>query len=371
MNPAYGGPEGGEAKVIRQASEFLASHGIASATWDAGPGRPNLAAMLPGSDSSRTLAFITHVDTVSISGMSIDPLGAVVKDGRLWGRGSTDAKGQVTSMLHAFAALAAESAPPPVNIELMLTVDEESGFTGVHAVVERLKEQGRRLDGAVIGEPTDLTVVVAHKGTQRWWIEIEGRAAHSAKPHLGINAIDHAAALVRRIQGPYARSIENRSHPLLGKPTINVSVIEGGTQVNLVPPRAKILLDRRTLPGETRASVEAEFEAIFDEIRCEIPEFRARQLDPLLVDPSLETDPQHALARTACAISAQFGRPSSPLGVPYGTDGSKLSEIGIPTIVAGPGSIDQAHTADEWIEIAELEAGARYYHALMRAGLGA
>ncbi|MBI1784629.1 M20/M25/M40 family metallo-hydrolase, partial [Candidatus Sumerlaeota bacterium] len=142
-----------------------------------------------------------------------------------------------------------------------------------------------------------------------------------------------------------------------------------GTQVNLVPAQTKILIDRRVLPGETRASVHTEFEIIFDRIKKEFPNFRARQLEPLMVDPPLETEPDHPLVKTACGVTKKFKRPHKPIGVPYGTDGSKLSEIGIPTIVVGPGSIDQAHTADEFVDLDELCAGARYYFDLMNAGI--
>lgn len=369
VNPDYGGPEGGEARVIAWASEFIVGLGLEPKIWDALPGRPNLSVTLPGEDASRTFLFETHVDTVSIQNMSIDPLGGEIRAGKLWARGSTDAKGQVTAMLHALAETTS-GCKPPVTIEFVLAVDEESGFGGVNALVNRFKTRGVNPCCAVVGEPTELAVVIAHKGTKRWWIEIEGRAAHSAKPHLGVNSILRAAALVQRIEGDYARGLARRSHPLLGTPTVNVSKIEGGTQVNLVPALTRLLIDRRMLPGETGASVEAEFEAVFRDLEKSDPQFRARQCKPLLVDPTLETSPDDPLVKTACGISARFGRGAQPIGVPYGTDGSKLSEIGIPTIVVGPGSIDQAHTADEWIDLDELAAGAAYYHELMMAGPG-
>ncbi len=365
VNPLHGGSEGGEGRVADWVEGFLHSLNLKTERWDVFPGRPNLRVVVPGEDSTRTILFNTHVDTVSITGMTIDPTGGEVRDGRLWGRGSTDAKGQVTAMIHALAAVAQSGRRPPVNIQLVLTMDEEAGFSGIRNLVRR----GVKADAAVIGEPTDLRVVVAHKGTQRWWITVEGRSAHSAKPHLGINSIHHAAHLIRRIQEDYTRELAGRFHPLLGSPTVNVSKIEGGTQVNLVPHQTRLLIDRRALPGESRSVVHAEFEKMFEEIRRDVPNFRARQEEPLLVDPPLETATDHPFVRVACAIAAEQGRDAQPAGVPYGTDGSKLSEIGIPTIVVGPGSIDQAHTADEFIVLDELVAGARYYFDLMMAGL--
>ena len=117
VNPAYGGPAGGEAKVIARAAEILRAAGIEPEIYEAAPGRPNLSAIIPGRDTSRTLAFITHVDTVSTKGMTIAPHGAEIRAGRLWGRGSTDAKGQVVAMLHAFLSAAAMDSPPPANVE--------------------------------------------------------------------------------------------------------------------------------------------------------------------------------------------------------------------------------------------------------------
>lgn len=364
VNPACGGGPGAEGRMIDWIERHLRSYGISPERWDVFPGRPNLRARIAGVDDSRTLAFITHTDTVAVKGMSIDPFGAELRGGRIWGRGSTDAKGQIAAMLSAFMALEAAKVKPPIGVELVLTIDEELGFSGVRNLVAR----GYRPDCAVIGEPTSLDIVVAHKGTQRWWIELAGRSAHSAKPHLGINSIHHAAHLIRTIQEDYAAKIRGRVHPLLGSPTVNVSVIEGGTQVNLVPELTRILIDRRTLPGETRAKVEAEFEELFTAIRAVVPDFRARQMEPLMVDPPLETDPSHPLVNSACTIAKTFGRAGDPVGVPYGTDGSKLSEIGVPTIVAGPGSIDQAHTADEFIELADLHEGALFHYQLMRTG---
>lgn len=367
VNPDYGGPAGGEARVIDHVAGLLRGIGLAPAIHEAMPGRPDLLARLPGRDRSRTILYFTHVDTVSVAGMSIPPFEPAIRDGRLWGRGSTDAKGQAAALLHALAAVVASGkaggAAPACDILFGLTCDEESGFGGVKA----LAAMGLDLAGAVVGEPTDLEVVVAHKGTQRRWVAFEGRAVHSSKPHLGVNAIHHAADFVKLVQEELAVEIARRSHPLLGSPTVSVSKIEGGTQVNLVPGHCRVLIDRRTLPGETRASVEAEFESLLERTRARHPESPARHEPPYMVDPPLETAPDAPLALAALEVARRHGASGVAQGAPYGTDGSKLSAMGIPTIVVGPGSIDQAHTKDEFVALAHLEAGARFYYDLMRA----
>lgn len=368
VNPAHGGPPGGEAEAIVWAQEFLRGYGLEAKLEEAFPGRPNLIARLPGRDATRTFVFETHVDTVSIENMEIDPFGAEVRQGRLWGRGSTDAKAQATAMLHAIASLAREGVVPEVNVELVLAVDEESGFGGVKSWVAGLENrdpQAGRIVAAVVGEPTGLEVVIAHKGSVRWWIALAGRAAHSSTPHRGVNAIRHASALVELIEGEYAESLAERSHEFLGFPTINVSVIEGGTQVNLVPDRARLLLDRRMIPGESWATVRPEIEALLERMKARFPEADATLEPPLLEDPCLETAPGHPLIAHALEVSGAFGRSGKPIGVSYCTDASNISAAGIPTIVVGPGSIDQAHTTDEWMDLGELREGALFYRELM------
>ncbi len=369
VNPAYGGPEGGEATVIATAAEFLARAALTPETWEVHPGRPNLRVRLSGRDRRRFKLFETHVDTVSAAGMTIEPFKGDTRDGRLWGRGATDAKGQAVAMLHGLVSLAKSGPPPPTDLEVVLSVDEEAGFTGVRSLVRRYEAEGARPEVAIIGEPTDLRIVTAHKGTLRWWISVRGRAAHSSTPGSGVNAVHRAAVLVDWIEGPYAEQLAGRRHPLLGSPTVNVSKIEGGTQVNVVPDLARILLDRRLLPDESADSVRGEFEAIFRALKARWADFEALQEAPLLVDPSMETPLDHPWARRAAQLAADLGRSPEPLGVPYGTDGSKLAEAGIPTLVVGPGSIRQAHTADEYIDLSELASGARFYRELMLADL--
>jgi acetylornithine deacetylase/succinyl-diaminopimelate desuccinylase-like protein len=371
VNPAHGGPEGGEAQAMEYVAERLREFGIKSEIWEAMPGRPNLTARLRGRDGARTLLFETHLDTVSISGMAIDPFGAELREGRLWGRGATDAKAQATAMIHAFAAASERPGELPLNVELVLVSDEEAGFGGVNALVRRLRSEARlgEYAGAIVGEPTGLDIVVAHKGSARWWVEVSGRAAHSSKPELGVNAIRHAAALVEAFEGEYAARLRERTHEWVGSPTINVSKIEGGTQANLVPDRARMLLDRRMIPGETWEAVREEVEAAIETVRARFGKTRIVQEAPLIIDPCLEIDAEHALVRSAIEVARRIRADAGPCGVPYCTDASKLSAAGMPTIVAGPGSIDQAHTADEWMDLAELEHGAAFYFNLMSTGI--
>jgi acetylornithine deacetylase len=365
VNPAHGGPKGGERRVLEWAARWLEGHGIQASLSDADPDRPVLRARVEGRAAGPPLLFETHVDTVSTQGMTIDPLGATVRDGRLWGRGATDAKGQAAAMLHALAyraALAAETdSPPPLTIELALVSDEEFGFGGARALLAG----GVEARGIVVGEPTGLRVVAAHKGAARFEIEAIGKLAHAARPELGVNAISAAAALIDEINTRLLPELGRKSAPLLGPPTLNVAKIYGGSQPNLVPDACRVLVERRMLPGETADDARAEIEALFEHAAARVAGFRAR-LDVTSLDAAaFMTDPDGPLPRAAGAAAAGVGAAAEPIGVDYCTDASILQGVGVPMIVAGPGSIDQAHTEDEFIALDELERGARFHAQLM------
>lgn len=361
VNPDHGGPVGGERRVIEWAGAFVERLGLEPEIVDAAPGRPNLRVKLDGEQPGPPLLLTTHIDTVSVKGMDVDPFGAEVRGGRLYGRGATDAKAQAAAMLHAMAAWADSGRRPPRSIELALVVGEETDFIGSKALLAN----GVHAAGIVVGEPTNLRVVTTHKGCVRWWIRFEGRSAHSAKPHLGVNAIGAAAELIHEIDRRYADLLRERSDAMLGPATINVARIEGGDQANLVPDRCRILLDRRTLPGETEQGVLDEMNSLFDAARKQFDMFHAIQEPPYLVAAPVRTDPDHPLVRQVQSVAADLGRPADPIGVDYATDASILAATGLPIVVVGPGSIDQAHRSDEFVQLDEVVAGAQFYFDLM------
>ena len=361
VNPAFGGPAGGECSVAEWARQFLHGVGIEARLSEAMPGRPNLRARLEGEMAGPPILLETHMDTVSAERMSIDPFAGEVRDGRLWGRGATDAKAQATVMLHAMAAWAASGRRPPRAIELALVADEEFGFGGARSLLS----EGIEAAGIVIGEPTDLRIITTHKGTIRLWIRVEGKAAHGARPHLGINAISMAAQIIREIEQEYAPELRTRRAALLDPPTINIGQIEGGLQANLVPPECRLHLDRRTIPGETAETVFKELEVLLERLRRRIPDFKASLEPPSMNAPPVLTDPDVPLVALAGRVAAAHGLPPEPMGVDYATDAAVLAATGLPIIIVGPGSIDQAHTGDEYVELDQLLAGARFFADLI------
>lgn len=359
INSSYdGGP--GEAAAAAYVRRFFEQCGIEVREQEVFPGRNNVIARIPGRDASRRIVFEAHMDTVSVKGMTIDPFDPVIRDGKLHGRGSVDDKAGLAAMMHAVADIHASGEPPPCEIWLVAVVDEEFSFRGVVKLCENLKA-----DAAVVAEPTEFKCVIASKGVLRWRIRTKGKAAHSSKPHLGINAITAMSRVVLSLQEDH-ELLQSDAHPLLGPATCNVGVIQGGVQVNFVPDEAVIEIDRRLLPGEEVEPVLAHYQTLLDALMKERPDVIAEMEKPMLQDWSFQTDENAPLVRLARDVLRGMNRDDGVCGVPFGSDASKFSRLGIPTILFGPGSIDQAHAAVEYVECAEVEAAQAFYAQIAR-----
>ncbi len=354
VNPAYG-DDGTEANLAPLVRQFFEQRGIEVFEQEVFPGRTNVIARLPGK-TTRRLVLEAHMDTVSIKGMSIPPFEPTIRDGRLHGRGSVDDKAGLCAMMHAVASLKEEGIVPECEVWLAAVVDEEFSFRGVVKLCE-----GLQAEGAIVAEPTELRAVIASKGVLRWRIKTHGKAAHSSKPHLGVNAITSMSRLVLALDAENER-LASITHPLLGPGTNSVGVINGGVQVNFVPDQCIIEIDRRLLPGESSADALKHYQSIIDQLRAQHPGFEATmELPPMLVDEALDTPASESIVGVAQQVLESMGLNGEPCGVPFGSDASKLSRAGVPTIVLGPGSIDQAHAADEFVEIAQVEQAVQIY----------
>ncbi len=359
VNPAY---EGGvsERGVVEYVRRFFQERGVETWEQEVFPGRPNLIARIPGHDSRRRVVLEAHTDTVSVKGMSIPPFEPSVSDGRLYGRGSCDTKAGLAGMMHALASLKADGFTPPCEVWLAAVVDEEYSFRGVTALCQGLKG-----DAAIVAEPTEMRLVIASKGVLRWRIHVQGRAAHSSKPKLGVNAITHMARLVLALETDHAR-LAASPHPLLGPATCSVGVIHGGVQVNFVPDTCCIEIDRRLLPGETADSVLSHYQSLIDALAERHTGFEARMDPPMLIDEALSTSPESPPAKVAGSILHGLGLNPDPCGVPFGSDASKLSRQGLPSLIFGPGSIDRAHAAVEYVELDQVAQAFEFYRAFIR-----
>ena len=354
VNSFYdGGP--GEREIAAWIRTFFAQRGIEVWEQEVFPGRPNVIARLPGRDASRRVILEAHTDTVSVQGMNIPPFEPRVENGKLSGRGSCDTKAGLAAMMHAVASLHEDGIQPPCEVWLAAVVDEEFSYRGVVKLCEGLTGHA-----AIVAEPTGLRAVIASKGVLRWRIVVRGRAAHSGKPHLGVNAITHMARVILALEEDHQR-LAARVHPLLGPATVNVGVIEGGVQVNFVPDTCAIQIDRRLLPGETVADVLAHYQSLLDTLKQQHATLDAVMEPPMLTDEALETAADSAPAQLASTLLAEMGLDGTLCGVPFGSDASKLSRQGIPSLVFGPGSIDQAHAAVEFVDLSEVERAFEFY----------
>ncbi len=359
VNSFYsGGP--GEAEIANYIERFFQQQGIRTWRQPVLPGRDNVIACLPGR-SSRRIILEAHMDTVSIQGMTIPPFEPTIRDGRMYGRGSCDTKAGLAGMMHAIVDLAASGIQQECEVWLAAVVDEEFSFRGVAKLCEDINA-----DAAIVAEPTGLRAVIASKGVLRWRMISRGVSAHSSKTHLGINAISHMARVVLALEENHKR-LAHRSHPLLGPASCNVGKIEGGVQVNFVPDLCTIEIDRRLLPDESVDGVLAEYQAMLDELRRNHDTFDVVMEEPMLVDIGLDTPPDASVCVVAGQVLSEMKLDPSLVGVPFGSDASKLARSGVPSIIFGPGDIDQAHAAVEYVDLAQVHQAKEFYKNFLLA----
>ncbi|HEX3600237.1 MAG TPA: M20/M25/M40 family metallo-hydrolase [Lacipirellulaceae bacterium] len=393
-------PTHGESRVTELLQKLCEQHDWPWLRQRVHAGRENLVALVRGEpalkDGGELMLWDVHQDTVPVDGMTVAPFGGEVRDGRVYGRGACDVKGAMAAMLAALSRVSepsAETSPGPSlqgrgkserpTIVIAFTANEECGFTGARVLCDLWKPGRqpsveitggtispaelfpRRPDAAIVAEPTQFQVVVAHQGVVRWRCHTIGRAAHTSRPDEGINAIYGMAQVVRAVEQYHANLTKSgREHPLCGRPSVCVSTIHGGVGVNTVPERATIEIDRRLGPEDRPAEAYQELiefiSANVDVGRCQV------EYDPPFMDSSGLSDKHNRrLAERVATLVGAAGRKSDLVGVPFGTDAAALSAAGVPTIVFGPGSIAQAHTADEFIDIGELQFGAEIFYRMI------
>lgn len=328
------------------------------------PGRENVLATYHAPNPKSHLLLEVHQDTVPTDGMVIDPFEPLVDGNRLYGRGACDNKGPMTAMLLALRRLSEERPAGSASVTLALTVDEEHTFLGASELVK----QGMDFSAAVVAEPTALDIVVAHKGIVRWEIYTPGLACHSSAPERGINAVYRMAPVLTRI-ARYADELSGSPRdPLLGGPTISVGRIDGGTCVNVVPDFCRIEIDRRLVPGETP---EEAYRRANDFIRSDPAiDFELDCRPPWIHLGPMGNDQNRSLTHAFGASIARYRSGHEVVGVPFGTDAAVFAREGVPSIVFGPGSIEQAHTKDEWVPLDEIAmATAIYYDFCAKGGI--
>lgn len=348
----------GEERLAQALRDWLANQGLRAEIDMVEPGRPNLILRVKGSGNGPRMLWEGHLDTVQATNMAA-PFTPRIENGRLYGRGAVDDGGCVAAFLLAMRALAAD--PPPGDVDFVAAMDEEFNYRGVLHHIAR----GESYALGVAGEPTGLAVVRACKGTVRWFVELRGRPAHTAKPHEGLSAVTAGCALI----DAYAREMTKRSaaHPLLGPSTLTCTAFEAGEGPNTVPSKARLRFDYRYLPSENGMAVYRHFKALAESLEATFPGLGVGVESPFVDSSAMDVPEDAAIVREMRAVCADRGLPDAALGVPYGSDATKMvNDGGIPTIVFGPGSIDQAHSLDEYVEIDQVVDAAEMLVALAR-----
>jgi acetylornithine deacetylase/succinyl-diaminopimelate desuccinylase-like protein len=306
--------------------------------------------MWPGK-SDRWVAVDVHMDTVGVEQMTGDPFSGEVRDGRVWGRGAVDTKATLAVMLAILEDLWRDGRTPVPSLLVAATVDEEVTATGAPAFAAWVRRMDLPLDQLAVAEPTLCGPVIAHKGGLRVGFTIHGKAAHSSQPHLGENAIVEAARVVLALQEEHERLAHARQDERLGPGTLVVTLVDGGTGTNVVPSYCSLNTDRRLIPGETPEEAAAGIIAVARR-HCLLPMDHEITLD---IGP-FSQDPESPWIRQLVEWSGR-----APAAVPYCTNAWAYPGLAKEIVVIGPGSIDQAHGAEEWVEISELEKMAAIY----------
>ena len=332
INPDLIPGAAGEAEIARYIAEWGERAGLEAVIEEAAPGRPNVTATARGSGGGRTLLLNAHMDTVGVDTMEA-PFDARVEDGRLYGRGSYDMKGSLAAIL--VVAVEAKKRGLRGDVVVAAVADEEVASIGTESLVA----SGRRFDAAVVAEPTELDVAIAHKGFAGFEIETRGRAAHGSRPDLGEDAIVRMGPVLVRLDQLSARLLANQAHPLLGSGSIHGSLIEGGQEFSSYPERCLLTGERRTLPGESLADVERELHELAGDWEHRLGV--SRQPFEVAADEEI--------------VRLVHGHAGGELiGVPFWTDAALLAASGVPTVVFGPHG-EGAHAAVEWVDLASVE----------------
>lgn len=343
VNPDLIPGAAGEGAIARFVAEWCERAGLEVEVEETAPGRPNVIATARGTGGGRSLLLNGHTDTVGVAGMEA-PFEPRLDGGRLYGRGAYDMKSGVAAIL--VAAARARELRLRGDVVVTAVCDEEAGSIGTAAVAA-----SRTADAAIVSEPTELKLAIAHRGFVAFELETAGRAAHGSRPELGIDAIALMGQALVRLGELDRRLRAGRSHPLVGTGSLHASLIEGGQEYSSYPARCLLGGERRTIPGETVGHVEAELAELLGELEGQVRVVFARE--PFEIGPGCEL----------AGLVRRHAAGSEPVGVPYWADSALLAAAGIPTVLFGPLG-EGAHAEVEWVDLASVERCVELYAAV-------
>jgi len=347
VNPSIAPDGAGEAEIAAYVASSLARAGLETAVHEPRPGRASAVARLAGSGGGRSLMLNAHADTVGIEGMP-DPFSADVRDGRLYGRGAHDMKGSLASCMAAAKALADAGIRLRGDLLVAAVADEEYGSLGTTDLIDRYT-----VDAAIVTEPTNLEICLAHKGYL--WIEVEtaGRAAHGSRFADGIDANMRMGRFLAELDRLETRLRTGPAHKLVGPPSLHAAMLRGGTELSTYAAACTLQIERRTIPGETDQEALAQIQEIVARLAARDATFRAT-VKPFFARRPFEVSPDAAIVKAlAGAATTVLGRAPSFVGDSPWMDAALLSAAGIETVVMGPVGSGE-HSVEEWVDIASV-----------------
>lgn len=346
VNPDLVPGAAGERDIAAWCADWLDRQGFEVHRLEDRPARPSVVGIARGTGGGRSLMLNGHLDTVGLAGYEGDPFGGEVRDGLIFGRGAFDMKGGLAAILVAAARASATGLAGDVIVTLV--ADEEFGSLGTEEVLRHY-----RADAAIIAEPSELCLTVAHRGFAWFELELTGRAAHGSMPEQGVDAIAHAGLVLRALDGLRGRLESAPAHPLLGHGAVRVAMITGGEDAATVAPSCTLTVERRTLPGEAPDAVEAELAGLLSRLAAATPDFAFR-LTRLVARGAFEADPDWPIVRILGGHAERvLGVSPARRGEPFWTDAGLIHEAGIPCLLLGVRG-GGAHADTEWAEVASV-----------------
>ncbi len=344
VNPDLADDGPGEAEIGDYTAKALHKLGLDVTVYDLGNSRVNVVGRLNGKSNGRSLLFNAHMDTVGVAGME-NPFGGVIEEGRLYGRGAQDMKGSLAAMLGATKALVDAGIELAGDLLVTAVADEEYESIGMDDLVKHVTA-----DGAIVTEPTDMTLCRAHRGFIWFDVETFGRAAHGSRYLEGIDANMHMGRFLGELDKLEQELRQRPPHPLAGPPSLHASMLNGGSAPSVYSDYCHLRMERRTIPGETMAGTKAELQAIIEHLSAADPTFKAA-VEPLFGRHAFEVDEDApVVVSLAKAITAVLNQPPSHTGATFWTDAAILAAAGIDTALIGPIGAG-LHSAEEWVEV--------------------
>ncbi|KPK08605.1 MAG: acetylornithine deacetylase [Anaerolineae bacterium SG8_19] len=348
INPTLVSGGAGESEIAAYTADSMAAFGLEVSVHEPEPGRPSVVGIWRGRGGGRSLMLNAHYDTVGVDGM-VDPFSATIRDGRLYGRGAYDMKGSLAACMSAAKGLIDAGIILDGDLVVAAVADEEYASLGTNELIRHYP-----VDGAIVTEPTELDICLAHKGFI--WLEVEttGRAAHGSRYDLGLDANMLMGRFLGELDKLEQALRARPDHPLVGPPTLHAAMIQGGSELSAYAASCRLQIERRTIPGESEAQVVGEIQAIIDGLTAVNPEFQARVKSFFVRDPfevSPEADIVQVLSEAASRVLNQ--RPAMVGQMPW-MDSALLASAGVETVVIGPAGAG-AHAHEEWVEVESVE----------------